>query len=128
MFTCSLVPWPRAPPEKLGKGPGSASMRFLTTITSQNFEEPIRLQNETMRNVIPSHANMCTRPKVPTMQYVYGKLVMCHLFPCVFTGDRWTSKSESAVYLYGLSRQTPQLSVGTGLGPDQLRRSVRICI
>ena len=38
------------------------------------------------------------------------------------------SKSESAVYPYGLSRQTPRSSVGTGLGPDQLRRSVGICV
>ena len=47
----------QAPPEKSGKGTGSASVDFLSTITSQNFEEPIRLQNETMRNVIPSHAH-----------------------------------------------------------------------
>ena len=38
------------------------------------------------------------------------------------------SKSESAVYPYGLSRQTPRSSVGTCLGPNQLRRSVRICV
>ena len=38
------------------------------------------------------------------------------------------SKSESAVYPYGLSRETPRSSVGTGLGPDQLRRSVGICV
>ena len=37
--------------------PGSASVHFLSTITSSNFEEPIRLQNETTRNVIPSHAH-----------------------------------------------------------------------
>ena len=43
--------------EKSGKGPGSVSIHFLSTITSQNFEEPIRLQNETTRNVIPSHAH-----------------------------------------------------------------------
>ena len=38
------------------------------------------------------------------------------------------SKAESAVYPYGLSRQTPRSSVGTGLGPNQLRRSVGICV
>ena len=43
--------------KKSGKGPGSVSMYFLSTITSQNFEEPIRLQNETTQNVIPSHAH-----------------------------------------------------------------------
>ena len=46
-----------APPEKSGKGPGSVSVYFLSTITSQNFEEPIRFQNETTWNVIPSHAH-----------------------------------------------------------------------
>ena len=45
------------PPEKLGKGSGSASVHFLLTITSSNFEEPIKLQNETTQNVIPSHAH-----------------------------------------------------------------------
>ena len=35
-------------------------MYFLSTITSQNFEEPIRLRNETMRNVIPSHTHTHT--------------------------------------------------------------------
>ena len=35
------------------------------------------------------------------------------------------SKLESAVYPYGLSRQTPRSSV---LGPDQLRRSVGLCV
>ena len=38
------------------------------------------------------------------------------------------SKWESAVYPSGLSKQTPRLSVGAGLGPDQLRHSVRICV
>ena len=47
----------QAPSEKSGKGPGSVSVYFLSTITSQNFEEPIRLQNETTWNVIPSHAH-----------------------------------------------------------------------
>ena len=47
----------QAPSEKSGKGPGSVSMYFLSTITSQNFEEPIRLRNETTWNVIPSHAH-----------------------------------------------------------------------
>ena len=51
------LPRPQAPPEKSGKGPGSVCVYFLSTITSQNFEEPIRLQNETTRNVIPSHAH-----------------------------------------------------------------------
>ena len=45
------------PARKIGKGPGSASVHFLSTITSSNFEELIRLQNETTRNVIPSHAH-----------------------------------------------------------------------
>ena len=50
-------PRSQAPSEKSEKGPGSASMHFLSTITSQNFEESIRLQKETTRNVIPSHAH-----------------------------------------------------------------------
>ena len=45
------------PARKNGKGPSSVSVYFLSTITFQNFEEPIRLQNETTRNVIPSHAH-----------------------------------------------------------------------
>ena len=45
----------QGPAQKSGKGPGSASVHFLSTITASNFEEPIGLQNETTRNVIPSH-------------------------------------------------------------------------
>ena len=47
------------PARKIGKGAchGSASVHFLSTITASNFEEPIRLQNETTRNVIPSHVH-----------------------------------------------------------------------
>ena len=55
MSVVSLIP--KAPPKKSGKGPGSVSVHFLSTITSHNFEEPIRLQNETTRNIIPSHAH-----------------------------------------------------------------------
>ena len=51
-----MYPHPQAPPKISGKGPGSISAYFLLTNTSQNFEEPIRLLNETKRNVIPSHA------------------------------------------------------------------------
>ena len=53
----SGYPCPQAQPEISGKGPGSISVYFLLTITSQNFEESIRLQNKTTWNVIPSHAH-----------------------------------------------------------------------
>ena len=36
----------QAPPKKSGKRPGSVSVHFLSTITSQNFEEPIRLVSQ----------------------------------------------------------------------------------
>ena len=52
----SLVPRPRPKNRKRGLV-YSASVHFLSIMTSQNFEEPIRLQNETTRNVIPSHAH-----------------------------------------------------------------------
>lgn len=41
-----------------------------------------------------------------------------------FTGDRWTIEIRER----GLTIQTPRLSVGTGLGPDQQRRSINLCI
>ena len=51
--------WPRhqAPSEKMGKGPGSVSVYFLSTFATQSFEEPIRLWNESTWNVISSHAH-----------------------------------------------------------------------
>ena len=59
LCVCVIASFPggQAPSEKSGKGPGGISVYFLSTITSQNFEEPIRLRNETMRNMIPSHAH-----------------------------------------------------------------------
>ena len=91
-------------------------MHFLSTIASQNFQESIRLQNETMWNVI--------LPKVPTMQYgrVWHRLVSYIRAAVVLWLQEIDGrlKSESAVYPYGLSRQT-RSSVGTGLGSDQLR-------
>ena len=59
-------------------------MYFLSTITSQNFEEPITLQNETM---IPSHA---LKAKSADMQY--GKVprdgVVCVSYTCVAVVSR----------------------------------------
>ena len=57
---CSLVPRPRLKHQK------RISVYFLLTITSQNCEEPIRLWNETVQNVILSHAH---KAKSADMQY-----------------------------------------------------------
>ena len=72
---------------------------------------------------------------MPTMQYGRvardGIVCVSYIRAAVVSRLReigGRSKSESAVYPYGLSGQTPRSSVGTGLGPDQLRRSVRICV
>ena len=66
-----------------------------------------------------------------TMQY--GRVACDVSYICAAVVSRlWEIggrlKLESAVYPYRLSRQTPRSSVGTGLGPDQLRRSVGICV
>ena len=57
-------------------------MYFLSTITSQNFEEPIRLWNETMWNVIPSHVH-----KAKSVDLQYGRVardgVVCVSYTCV---------------------------------------------
>ena len=95
--TVEIYPRPQAPPEKSGKGPGSVSVYFLSTITSQNFEEPIRLRNETMRNVMPSHAH---EAKSADCANYDGRVarggVVCLLHTCgsgvAFTGNRRTIK------------------------------------
>ena len=78
--------------------------------------------------------NMCMRPKVLTMKYGSvardGVVCVSYIHATVVLCLReigGQSKLESAVYPHRLSRQTPQLSVGTDLGPNQLRRSVGIC-
>ena len=71
---------------------------------------------------------------MPTMQYGRAARdgVICVSYICAAVVSLilireigGQSKLESAVYPYRLSRQTPRLSV---LGPDQLRRSVGICV
>ena len=69
--------------------------------------------------------HMRTRPTVPTMQYCR---VARDGVVSAFTGDRSKLAMESAVYPYGLSRQTPRSSVDTGFGPNQLRQSVGIFV
>ena len=78
---------------------------------------------------------MRMRPEVPTMQYggvaCDGVVCVSYIHAAVVLHLReigGRSKLENAVYPYRLWRQTPRSSVGTGLGPDQLRRSVGICV
>ena len=73
--------------------------------------------------------------KVPTMQYGRvahdGIICVSYMHAAVVLCLREIgvrSKSESTIHPNGLLRQTPRSSVGTGLGPDQLRRSVGICV
>ena len=85
-----------------------------------------------MLKVILSHAH---ESNVQTMQY--GR-VACDGAICVSYKNvavvshlreiRGRLKSESTVYPYELSGQTPQLFVGTGWGPDQLKQSFGICV
>ena len=72
---------------------------------------------------------------MPTMQYGRvardGVVCVSYIRSAVVSRLREIgrrSKSESAVHPYGLSGQTPGSSVGTGLGHDQLRRSVGIYV
>ena len=82
------------------------------------------MRNETTQNMIQSHAH---KAKLPTMQY--GRVArVCVSYVQVGVVSRLQeiggrSELKSAVYPYEVSRQIPQLSVGTGLGPDQLSRS-----
>ena len=76
---------------------------FQSTITSQNFEEPIRLQNDTMRNVIQSHAH-----EAKSADYaIYGRVardgVVCVSSSFAHLGLREMSgrlKSESAFFTH----------------------------
>ena len=65
---------------------------------------------------------------MPTMQYgkvAHDGVVCVSYIRAAVVSHLWEiggqSKSGSAVYPCGLSRQTPRSSVGTGWGPDQLR-------
>ena len=80
-----------------------------------------------------SSHHMRMKPKVPTMQCgrVARDGIVCVSYICPAEVSHLQeigrqSKSESAVYPCRLLRQTPWSSVG--LGPNQLRRSVRICV
>ena len=72
---------------------------------------------------------------MPTMQYGRvardGVVCVSYIRAAVVSRLReigGRSKSESTVYPYGLSRQTPRSSVDTDLDPNQLRQSVGICV
>ena len=120
-----LVSFP-GPARKIGKGPGSVSMCFLPT-----FSLPLKtLRSQSDCGIKPRGTWSChmrTKPKVArdgvgSASYTRVAVVSCLREIC------GRSKLESAVYPYGLSRQTPRSSVDTGFGPNQLRQSVGIFV
>ena len=74
--------WPhsQALSKKSGKGPGSVSVYFLSTIASQNFEEPIKLWNETTWNVIPSHVHKALGTRLHTHTHTHTYMYTLYVY------------------------------------------------
>ena len=77
------------------------------------------MQNETMRNVIPSHAHEAKSANYAIWRYdLVARDGVVSVYKRVY---RRSVDDQNRRALYGLSRQTPRSSVGTG---DQLSQDL----